>query len=244
MKIYTTAILLLTSTIANATYNPKMRNNFGANHAILRLNAGYFGTIYQVSKPTQSELSPASQAPSMLSSMRLGLEAMIMVNNRGRFSESVMKSRPVFMFAKVMYDGFEANTIMTAGYAHGLKCMASFPLMGQVKGYFSIGAAALVPDKAVLPGVTPPAEYGARVGYNVYNRSSAMQFDTYIFENQVLVSAVAHKKLGENVLLDAGISRNQPTVGFSAMIGSCRLSASTQYSKNNFQSGVNLTANF
>jgi hypothetical protein len=243
MKIYTTAILLMASAIANAMYNPKMRNNFGANHAILRLNAGYYGNVFLSDRPVSGDLSQSNQPVSMLSNMRLGFEAMIMVNNRGRFSESVMKTRPIFLQAKAMYDGFERNTIVSAGYAHGLKCMASFPLMGQVKGYFSMGAAAIIPDKVPAPGETQ-TQMGARVGYNVYNRTSALQFDTYIFQDQVLVSAVAHKKLGDNLLLDAGVSRNQPTVGFSAMIGSCRISASTQYSKNNFQSGVNLTANF
>ena len=161
MKIYTTAILLLASTIANAMYNPKMRTNFGANHAILRLNAGYFGNVYQTAQPV-GDFSKSNQPAGMLGNMRLGMEAMIMVNNRGRFSESVSRTRPVFLQAKVLYDGFEQNTILTAGYAHGFKCMAEFPLFGQVKGYLSLGAAALVPNNPEQATL-----YGGRLGYNI-----------------------------------------------------------------------------
>ncbi|MCC6818551.1 MAG: hypothetical protein IT245_06660 [Bacteroidia bacterium] len=245
MKFYASTIILLLATTVNGMYNPKMRNNFGANHAILRLNTGYYSNAYQMSKPVNGESGLNNSSDySMLSNMRLGLEAMIMVNNRGNFSESVSRNRPIFLQMKAQYDGLDKNTLVTAGYAHGLECKASFLFFGQVKGYLSIGAAALMNNDPTIPANERTTDVGARLGYNVYNRTSALQFDTYVFKDKVLVTTQAYKKLGENVLINAGVSRNQPSIGFSAMIGSCRVGATTQYSKNNFQSGVNLTVNF
>lgn len=242
MKVLLSTFLLSLACSAYGLYNPKMRENFGANHAILRLNAGYYGYVYQRQTPVplESGLVPASHY-NMMSNMRLGLEAMVMVNNRGRYSESVSNSRPIFLQAKVQYDGLEKNTLVTAGYAHGLTCKANFLFFGQVRGYFSSGVAMLMSNE---PGTEAKPQVGARVGYNVYNAKSALQFDTYVFENKVLVTTQAYKKVGENFLINGGVTRNQPSVGFSAMIGSCRLSANAQGNKQNIQSGVNLTVNF
>ena len=95
-----------------------------------------------------------------------------------------------------------------------------------------------------LPAEQRTTQMGARMGYNVYNRSSAFQFETYAFKNKMMVTAMAYKKLGENFLIQGGVEMNQPKFGLSALIGSCRLSATTQLYKNNLQSGVNMTVNF
>ncbi|MFM6982685.1 MAG: hypothetical protein ACKOXF_01035 [Chitinophagaceae bacterium] len=243
MKILLSTALLVVFLPLNAYFNPKMRNNFGANHAILRLNAGYFNNVYQVSKPVL-EGAKATAPVSMMDNMRLSAEAMVMLNNRYGFSESVSRSRPKFIHAKGIYDGIAKTTLLSAGYAHGLKCRAGFLFFGQVKGYFSLGAAALINNDMSLPAEQRATQMGARMGYNVYNRSSAFQFETYAFKSKMFVTAMAYKKLGENILIQGGVEQNQPKFGFSALIGSCRLSATTQLYKNNLQSGVNMTVNF
>lgn len=243
MKILLSTALLVVFLPLNAYFNPKMRNNFGANHAILRLNAGYFNNVYQVSKPVL-EGAKATAPVSMMDNMRLSAEAMVMLNNRYGFSESVSRSRPKFINAKGLYDGIAKTTLLSAGYAHGLKCRAGFLFFGQVKGYFSLGAAALINNDMSLPAEQRTTQMGARMGYNVYNRSSAFQFETYAFKSKMFVTAMAYKKLGENILIQGGVEQNQPKFGFSALIGSCRLSATTQLYKNNLQSGVNMTVNF
>jgi len=243
MKILLSTALLIVFLPLNAYFNPKMRNNFGANHAILRLNAGYFNNVYQLSKPV-SDATKAPAPSSMLDNMRLSAEAMVMLNNRYGFSESVSRSRPKFIHAKAIYDGIAKTSLLSAGYAHGLKCRASFLFFGQVKGYFSMGAAALLNNDMTLPADQRATLVGARMGYNVYNRTSAFQFESYAFKNKVLVTAMAYKKLGENILIQGGVELNQPKFGFSGLIGSCRLSATTQLNKNHLQSGVNMTVNF
>ncbi len=243
MKILLSTALLVVFLPLNAYFNPKMRNNFGANHAILRINAGYFNNVYQVRKPVLEGTNAAAPV-SMMDNMRLSAEAMVMLNNRYGFSESVSRSRPKFIHAKGIYDGIAKTTLLSAGYAHGLKCRAGFLFFGQVKGYFSLGAAALINNDLTLPAEQRTTQMGARMGYNVYNRSSAFQFETYAFKSKMLVTAMAYKKLGENILIQGGVEQNQPKFGFSALIGSCRLSATTQLYKNNLQSGVNMTVNF
>lgn len=242
MKIFLSIILMLMSVVTHGNYSPKMRNNFGANHAILRLNAGYFSNVCRVATKATDAQTP-SMALGNLSNMRLSAEAMVMVNNRGNFSESVSRSRPMFMHGKASFDGFTNTTILSVGYAHGLKCQAGFLFFGQVKGYFSAGAAMRI-NTSDGANRNMADNVGARIGYNVYNRSSALQFETHVFQDQVLVTALAHKKLGENILINGGVENNNAKVGMSALIGSCRLSVSTQYNKSCLQSGANLTVNF
>lgn len=241
MKHLLNLLVIFVSVNAYGYYSPKMRNNFGANHAIFRLNAGYFATT-----STQNQAVPDA-APinhsSMLDKMRMSAEAMIMVNNRGGFSE-VSMHRPVFLQGKAEFDGISRTTLVSAGYAHGLQCRANFLFFGQVKGYFSAGAATMLNNDVYAPSSDKKPQYGARVGYNVYNRSSALQFETYAFKSKVLVTAMAYKKLGESILFQIGVAHNQPKLGFSALVGSCRISATTQYAKNSLQSGVNMTVNF
>ena len=237
------SLLLILCTLcatAHAQFNPKMRTNFGANHATFRVNAGYYTNAYQVSKPTlETRTTPAPQG--MLSSMRLDVESMVMVNNRYGFSESVSRNPAKFILGKVNYDGFTNTGLATVAFAKSTKCRTALLFFGQIKGFWGIGATMRFNPNEV--NYKPESNIGGRLSLNVYNKRSALQAETYVFANRVIANVLVHKKIGENFLFSAGVENNLPKLGLSALIGSSRLSVNSQVYQNNIQTGVNLTIN-
>ncbi|HEY1047929.1 MAG TPA: hypothetical protein VGF79_15920 [Bacteroidia bacterium] len=246
MKL-TLLTLLLGANSLMAYYSPKMRTNFGANHATLKVDLGYYSNIYRL--PVQSKPDAGTVAPSngpLNTAMQLNIETMMMVNNRYGFSESLGRSRPTFILGRLNYDGFTNTALATVSYAHSTTCKTNFLFFGQVRGYLSIGVTARMNGTPMIPSDKAYANAGARVGYNVYNENCALQFETYVFHDQVIVNTTAHRKLGNSVLISGGVDNNKPKVGFSVMMGNnCRLSASTRMQdKKNVQAGVNMAVSF
>jgi len=233
-------VLLSSCAVLQAQFNPKMRNNFGANHATFRVNAGYYNNVYDV-RPNHTE-KPAGYVPQgMLSAMRMNVETMVMMNNRNGFSESVSRNPAKFVLARVAYDGFTNTALATLAFAKSTKCRTTLLFFGQIKGFWSIGATMrFKPNETAEKSST---NIGTRLAMNCYNKTSALQAETYIFSNGVIVNILAYKKIAENFLISAGVENNLPKAGLSALIGSSRLSLFGQMHKNHVQGGVNLTIN-
>jgi hypothetical protein len=234
--------LLSCCTMLQAQFNPKMRNNFGANHATFRVNAGYYGNIYQDPRRSPENEQSTAVPKSMLSSLRLNVESMVMTNNRYGFSESVSRNPAKFVLGRVSYDGFTNTGLATLAFAKSFKCMTTFPLMGQIKGFWGIGATG-----RYMTNETQKHDWakntGTRLSLNIYNKTSALQAETYVFSNGVIVNILAYRKLAENFLFNIGVENNLPKAGFSGLIGSSRLSVYAQMHKKDVQGGVNLTIN-
>ncbi len=234
-------ILLLASSALHAQFNPKMRNNFGANHATFRVNTGYYANAAKTGLPAPSEQTPAYVPQGMLSSMRLDVESMVMMNNRYGFSESVSRHPAKFLLGKLNYDGFSNTALATMAFAKATKCRTSIPFFGQIKGFWGIGATMRFKPNEPMEG--PSNTFGARLSMNCYNKTSALQAETYVFADKVIVNMLVYKKIAENFLVSAGVENNLPKAGLSALIGSSRFSVFGQMYKNNLQAGANLTIN-
>ncbi len=233
-------IALSACTVLQAQFNPKMRNNFGANHATFRVNAGYYSNAYS-STPSIKEGQAAYVPQGMLSSMRLNVESMVMVNNRYGFSESVSRNPAKFILGRAAYDGFTNTGLVTLAFAKSTKCRTTLPLFGQIKGFWSIGAT--MRFKPHEEAAKPYENYGARLGMNCYTKTSALQAETYVFSNSTIINVLVYKKIAENFMISGGVENNLPKAGLSALIGSSRLSVFGQMHKKDVQAGVNLTIN-
>lgn len=234
-------MLLSTCTILQAQFNPKMRNNFGANHATFRISAGYYANAMQTTPPSRENVQQTPVQQGMLSSMRLNVESMLMLNNRYGFSESVSRNPAKFILGRASYDGFTNTGLVTLAFAKSTKCRTTLPLFGQIKGFWGIGATMRYKPNEINDN--PASNVGGRLSLNVYNKTSALQAETYVFSNGVIVNVQAYRKIVENLLVSAGVENNLPRLGLSALIGSSRLSAFGQLHKNNIQAGVNLAIN-
>lgn len=234
-------LVLLTCNSLFAQYNPTMRINFGGSSTIVRLQAGYFVNPIGKTIPTKET---NKQNQSTLSNMRLGFESMFIINNRGRFSESVSRNAPRFLVFRVNHDGFKSNTLSSVSLATALKCRTSIPFFGQVKGYWSIGAA-LRNNGALNPEIIEAKNMvGGRMAFNVYNKKSALQAEVCGFANKAIVNVMVYKKLSQHILISTGYEYEQAVAGLSALIGSCRITASTRVSQNKqLQHGISFTAN-
>jgi hypothetical protein len=232
--------LLSCCTMLHGQFNPKMRNNFGANHATFRVNAGYYGNAYEAPRP--KDAGQAAAVPQgMLSSLRLNVESMIMANNRYGFSESVSRNAPKFVLGRVAYDGFSNTGLVTLAFARSVKCRTTLPLFGQIKGFWGIGATMRYKPNEVNDQWS--SNVGARFSMNCYNKTSALQAEAYVFSNSVIFNVTAYRKIAENFLISGGVENNLPKCGLSALIGSSRLTVSAQMHKKDIQAGVNLTIN-
>ncbi len=233
-------ILLASCSAVFGHYNPKMRNNFGANHATFRINAGYYNNTLRIGNPNSE--NPAAYVPQgMLSSMRLNVESMVMTNNRYGFSESVSRNPAKFILGRVSYDGFTNTGLATLAFAKSTKCLTSLPIFGQIKGFWGIGATMRFKPNEIND--KPSSNIGTRLSLNVYNKTSALQAETYVFSNGVIVNILAYRKIAENFLISAGVENNLPKLGLSALIGGSRLTINSQMHKRNIQVGMNLTIN-
>jgi hypothetical protein len=231
---------LLSCAMVYGQFNPKMRNNFGANHATFRINAGYYTPAARLSDQS-AERRDISPAPGMLSNMRLNIESMVMVNNRYGFSESVSRNPAKFILGKMAYDGFTNTALASIAFAKSTKCRTTLPFFGQIKGFWGIGATARFRPNEVAPKLS--SNIGSRLSLNVYNKTSALQAETYVFADGVIVNALVYKKISENFLVNAGVENNLPKLGLSALLGSSRLSVYTQLHKRDIQAGVHLAIN-
>lgn len=232
-----------------AFYSPKMRANFGANHAVLRIDAGYYS--YLCPRPSVVRTDGGTVASDghnhqVWSAMTLNAEAMVMVNNRYGFTESLGRRRPTFVHGKVNYDGFTNTSLASFSYAHSTTCKTNFLFFGQVRGYLSAGLAIRTNGTQTFPKGAEYNNMGARFGYNVYNENSALQFETYVFHDKVVISSMAHRKVGGSVLISGGVDNNRPKAGFSVMMGKgCRMSASARMQDVKcLQAGMNVAFNF
>jgi hypothetical protein len=234
-------LLLLACNSLFAQYNPNMRINFGGSSAIVRLQTGYF--VNPIGKTAQTNENN-TQKQSMLSSMRIGFESMFIINNRGRFSESVSRNASKFIVLRVNHDGFKSSTLSSVSIATALKCRTSIPFFGQVKGYWSIGAA-LRNNGIQNPEILEAKNMlGGRLAFNIYNKKSALQAEVCGFANKAIVNVVVYKKLSPHILISTGYEYEQAVAGLSALIGSCRITASTRISQNKrLQHGISFIAN-
>ncbi len=232
-------LLLLACNSLFAQYNPTMRINFGGSSAIVRLQAGYF--VNPIGKTAKEA---TTQKQSSLSSMRLGFESMFIINNRGRFSESVSRNAPRFLVFRVNHDGIKSSTLSSVSLATALKCRTSIPLFGQVKGYWSIGAAMRNNGIHNPEIIEAKNMIGGRLAFNVYNKKSALQAEVCGFANKAIVNVMVYKKLSSHLMISTGYEYEQGVAGLSALIGSCRITASTRISQNKqLQHGITFIAN-
>ncbi len=224
-----------------AQYNPTMRINFGGSGAIVRLQVGYF--VNPIGKTYQTK-ETSIQNQSTLSNMRLGFESMFIINNRGRFSESVSRNAPKFIVLRTNHDGIKSSTLSTVSLATALKCRTSIPFFGQVKGYWSLGAA-VRNNGALNPEIIEARNMvGGRLAFNVYNKKSALQAEICGFANKAIINLLVYSKLSSHILISTGYEYEQAVAGLSALIGSCRITASTRLSQNKqLQYGISFTAN-
>jgi hypothetical protein len=225
-------------TVLNAQYNPTMRINFGASSSVVRLQAGYFNSPY-----TANEEGSGIEQTTLFSNTRLGFEGLLMLNNRGNFTESVYRTAPRFLLAKVNFDGFKNLMLTSASFAQGFNCQTTFPGFGQIKGYWSIGTAMKNRTMSDAKPFDAESDFGARAGLNIYNKNSAMQAEVIGFKNKAIVNVLVYRKLGEHILIHGGVECNQALVGFSALAGSCRISINSRLYKERLQHGFSLTLN-
>lgn len=239
--------LMLLACSVQAFNDPKMRSNFGANRVLFRLDMGLYSTGLAL-RPSQRIDAPALPVNNnnFTSNSYLNIESMVMLNNHGRNADGFNKQRPVFVHGKLNYDAFTNTSLVSLSYAHATTCQSNFLFFGKVRGYLSIGVTSRMNGTAMMPSEMPYANTGARMGYNVYNKNCALQFETYVFHDQVIVNTTAHRRVGKAVLINAGVENNQPKVGFSTMLGDkCRVSASGRMQgKEQVQGGVSMALNF
>lgn len=224
----------------HAQYNPLMRKHFGASNAFLRLNAAYFYTPENTIRTASPESANSNADYGLIPKMRIGLEAMLLLNNRGNFTESVSRTAPRFVLLRLHDNGPDGKLYGSLSFAQGIPCMSSIPFFGQVKGYWSAGA---VMGYDHENGFRPNTMSGARIGFNAYNKKSALQSEVIGFKNRVVVNVIAYRKLGEHIMFHAGAEYNNPLAGFSFLAGSCRISINTRLCKNQMQHGAGLTIN-
>jgi hypothetical protein len=238
--------LMLLACSLQAFNDPKMKSNFGANRVLFRVDMGVYTNGYSL-RPTQRIDAPvAANNNSFAHNSYLNIESMLMLNNQGKNADGFNKHRPVFLLGKLNYDANTNTSLVTLSYAHATRCQTNFLFFGKVRGYLSVGVTNRMNGTAMMPADMPYANTGARVGYNVYNKNCALQFETYVFHDQVIVNTTAHRRIGKAVLINAGVENNQPKVGFSTMLGQkCRVSASGRMQgKEQVQGGVSMSLNF
>src|SRR5690606_19182254 len=196
--------------------------------------------------PTDAGIQNPTFTHPMMKYSYLNIESMLMVNNRGGLTDGSTKSRPIFVLGRLNYDAFTNTSLVTLSYAHATTCATNLFFFGKVRGYFSAGVTARMNGEAMMPEGNALGNMGARVGYNVYNDHSALQCESYVFQDQVVVNVTAHRKVGKVILVNGGVDNNRPKVGFSAMLGEkTRVSASSRYhSSGNVQAGASLSMNF
>lgn len=235
-------VALLFTNALHAEYKPAMRNNFGAASALFRFQTAYFYTS-PVIKNTGDGLQTQTTPNSMLNSMRSSLEAMVMLNNRFHFTESVYKTAPRFLQVKLNHDGAESKLYSSVSITQGLPCMTSIPIFGQVKGYWGVGAVYMHQTGSNEAQADIGKSVGVRTGLNCYNPRSALQSEVIGFKDRVVVNVIAYRKLGEHILVQAGSEYNSPLAGFSILAGSCRFSVNTRLYKKQLQHGISFTGN-
>ena len=234
--------LLLGCSSLFAQYNPTMRINFGGSSAMVRLQGAYY--INPVMAKSSIKAESSTQSSSSLSNMRLGFESLFILNNRGRFSESVSRNAPKFLVVRVNHDGFKSSTLSSASIAKALKCRTSIPFFGQVKGYWSLGLAMRNHGMANNQILENNDKIGGRIAFNVYNKTSALQAELCGFKQKAVVNVVVYKKLSPHILFSTGVEYEQALLGLSALIGTCRLTLSTHLASNKkMQHGLSFTAN-
>lgn len=229
-------VILMSAGMLQGAYNPAMRIHFGASNAIVRLQAGYFTHTGQNITPGEGINKP----PSVFDQMRLNGEALLMVNNRFRFQESVMRNAPRFLLAKVMADGPEKFGTASLSFAQGLPCISTLPFFGQIKGYWSVGAAVLRDSREE----TVHHAAGGRAGFNCYSKNAALQSEISVFENTVLCHVIVYRKIGEHLMLNTGVEHNRPLAGVCVLAGNFRFALSSRLMESKVQHGFSLTGNF
>ena len=233
-------ILALACSNLFAQYNPTMRINFGGSSAMVRLSSAYlFNPSIQ---NNNKDLTQASN--SGVNSMHLGFESLFIINNRGRFSESVSRTASRFLIVRVNHNGPAASTLSSASLGTALKCRTSIPFFGQVKGYWSIGLAARFNGQKNPDIIENQNRFGARMAFNIYNKRSALQAEVCGFSDKAIVNVLVYKKISSHLLLSTGYEYQQAYAGFNVLFGSCRLTVGSHLATHHqLHHSVGLVAN-
>lgn len=236
MKSVSLLILLTVSGAIQAAHSPTMRIHFGASNAIVRLQGAYFNHIQNSQEAYGTKPAPYRQ-------MRLQAEALLMVNNHFTFEESVRRVPARFIVARAGLDGIMQSALGSVSFGQSLKCRSFLPFFGQIKGYWSLGAAI---HDAEFRGIRahPGLQAGLRAGFNGYNRSKAVQAEINVFKDRLIASVNVYGKINKHFLLNAGIENNLPMAGMSLLAGNFRIHVSSRIIKWQFQHGIQLTGNF
>lgn len=226
-------------TLLAGAYSPAMRIHFGASNAIVRVQSGYFTPVPSANNGTETK----AHIVNPLNQLRIQGEAMLMVNNHFNFQESVRRTPARFLIAKAFNDGTENLFLGSLSFGQSLKCRSTLPFFGQIKGYWSIGAATYIQPFNSHTQDKQTA-IGGRLGFNCYNRTSAMQSEINIFENHIVANINVYRKISKHMLFNAGVEYNRPLAGLSVLAGNFRINASSRLIKWHLQHGLSVTGNF